>query len=202
MVSKIFPADELQDSALAFARRIASVPTMAALLIKESVNQSVDQMGFYNALNACFTMHELNHAHWAWVHDNRMPMGLPDDEGIADWRTSPAGPAGRQGPAARPGSGRTSRMDPATATGPRSGVGPDAKIRCSDWARAASLSPVGTMRQPTPATCWWRSRCPGRATSARPPRAPRSARCSRPLGYRLQAIVPGRPGGAPAASAG
>jgi enoyl-CoA hydratase len=89
MVSKIFPPDELQDSAVAFARRIASIPTMAALLIKESVNQSVDQMGFYNALNACFSLHELNHAHWAWMHDNRMPMGLPGDEGISDWRASP-----------------------------------------------------------------------------------------------------------------
>ena len=88
MVSKVFPPDELQDSAVAFARRIASIPTVAALLIKESVNQSVDQMGFYNALNACFSLHELNHAHWAWVHDNRMPMGLPGDEGIVDWRAS------------------------------------------------------------------------------------------------------------------
>jgi enoyl-CoA hydratase len=89
MVSKIFPADELQDSALAFARRIAGLPTMAALLIKESVNQTVDTMGFYNALNACFTLHELNHAHWAWVHENGFPAGTPDDEGIADWRSAP-----------------------------------------------------------------------------------------------------------------
>jgi enoyl-CoA hydratase len=63
--------------------------SMAALLIKESVNQSVDQMGFYNALNACFSLHELNHAHWAWIHDNRLPMGTPQDEGISDGRTSP-----------------------------------------------------------------------------------------------------------------
>jgi enoyl-CoA hydratase len=89
MVSKVFPAGQLQDSALALARRVAAVPTMAALLIKESVNQSVDQMGFYNALNASFTLHELNHAHWAWVHDNHLPMGLPGDEGIVDWRTGP-----------------------------------------------------------------------------------------------------------------
>jgi enoyl-CoA hydratase len=89
MVSKVFPADELQDKALAFARRIAAVPTMAALMIKESVNQTVDNQGFYNALNACFTLHELNHAHWAWVHENRMPMGLPGDEGIIDWRNAP-----------------------------------------------------------------------------------------------------------------
>lgn len=89
MVSKIFPREQLEESTLAFARRIANVPTMASLLIKESVNQSVDQMGFYNALNACFTMHELNHAHWAWVHQGGHPAGTPDDEGIVDWRTNP-----------------------------------------------------------------------------------------------------------------
>jgi enoyl-CoA hydratase len=88
MVSKVYPAAELKDSALALARRIAAVPTMAALLIKESVNQSVDQMGFYNALNACFSLHELNHSHWAWVHDDRTPVGRPGDEGIVDWRAS------------------------------------------------------------------------------------------------------------------
>jgi enoyl-CoA hydratase len=89
MVSKVFPAEALADSALDFARRIARVPTMAALLIKESVNQTTDIMGFHNALNACFTIHELNHAHWAWVHRDDLPAGLPQDEGIEDWRTAP-----------------------------------------------------------------------------------------------------------------
>ncbi|OHV39170.1 MULTISPECIES: enoyl-CoA hydratase [Pseudofrankia] len=89
MVSKVFPADELADSAVAFARRIASLPTMAALLIKESVNQTVDNQGFYNALNACFTLHELNHAHWAWVHEGGFPVATPDQDGVPDWRTSP-----------------------------------------------------------------------------------------------------------------
>ena len=55
MVSKVFPEAELTERTLEFARRIAEVPTMAALLAKEAVNQSVDNMGFYNALNACFT---------------------------------------------------------------------------------------------------------------------------------------------------
>ena len=32
MVSKIFPADELAERTLEFARRIAKIPTMAALL--------------------------------------------------------------------------------------------------------------------------------------------------------------------------
>ncbi|MGH9059887.1 MAG: enoyl-CoA hydratase, partial [Acidimicrobiales bacterium] len=57
MVSKVFPVDELGDRTLEFARRIAQLPTVSALLIKESVNQTTDNMGFYNALNACFTLH-------------------------------------------------------------------------------------------------------------------------------------------------
>jgi enoyl-CoA hydratase len=85
MVSKVFPADELAESTLAFARRIAALPSMTSLMIKESVNQTVDNMGFYNGLQACFTLHQLNHSHWAEIHDNKMPAGLPED-GIEPWR--------------------------------------------------------------------------------------------------------------------
>src|SRR5262249_38901664 len=76
MISKIFAPDELADRTVDFARRIAQQPTMSALLIKESVNQSVDNMGFYNALNACFTLHELNHSHWAQIHESKYPIAL------------------------------------------------------------------------------------------------------------------------------
>lgn len=88
MVSKLFPEDELQDRTVELARRIAEMPTMAALLIKESVNQSQDMMGFHNALNACFTIHELNHSHWAQVHDNKYPVALEED-GIPNWKEAP-----------------------------------------------------------------------------------------------------------------
>jgi enoyl-CoA hydratase len=88
MVSKIFPPDELGDKTLDFARRIAEVPTMAALLIKESVNQTVDNMGFHNALQACFTLHQLNHSHWAEIHDNKYAAGLPED-GTVNWKEAP-----------------------------------------------------------------------------------------------------------------
>ena len=87
MVSKIFPADALEERTLEYAKRIAELPTVTALLIKESVNQSVDNMGFYNSLKACFTLHELNHAHWAEIHENRYPAALAED-GIADWRNA------------------------------------------------------------------------------------------------------------------
>jgi enoyl-CoA hydratase/carnithine racemase len=88
MVSKVFPADELSDRTVEYAQRIAQLPTMTSLLIKESVNQSVDNMGFYNALNACFTLHELNHSHWAWVNEDRFPVAK-EDSGIPNWREAP-----------------------------------------------------------------------------------------------------------------
>jgi enoyl-CoA hydratase len=67
---------------------VAALPTMTALLIKESVNQTVDNMGFQASLNSCFSLHQLNHSHWAEIHENRFPIGLPDD-GVPDWRTVP-----------------------------------------------------------------------------------------------------------------
>ena len=77
-----------EDRTIEFARRIAQLPTMTSLLIKESVNQSVDNMGFYNALNACFTLHELNHSHWAWVNEDRFPVAK-EDSGIPNWKEAP-----------------------------------------------------------------------------------------------------------------
>jgi enoyl-CoA hydratase len=88
MVSKVFPADELADKTLEFARRIAKVPTMAALLIKESVNQTQDNQGFYNSLNACFTLHQLNHSHWSQVHGGGFPVANESD-GVPNWREAP-----------------------------------------------------------------------------------------------------------------
>lgn len=88
MVSKIFPRAELEDKTLEFARRIAERPTMAALLIKDSVNAASDAMGFTEALRHAFHIHELGHAHWAAQNENRYPVGLPPD--VPDWRTQGA----------------------------------------------------------------------------------------------------------------
>lgn len=87
-VSKIFPLDELRQRTDEFAHRIADRPTVAALLIKESVNQTQDAMGFHTALNACFSLHQLNHAHWAEIHQDKAARGTEAD-GVPDWRTAP-----------------------------------------------------------------------------------------------------------------
>lgn len=88
MVAKVFPRADLGASTLAFARRVAELPTITALMIKESVNQTQDNQGFHNALNACFTLHQLNHSHWAEVHDDGFPAATVAD-GIVDWRSAP-----------------------------------------------------------------------------------------------------------------
>ncbi|OBF92176.1 enoyl-CoA hydratase [Mycobacterium sp. 852002-51163_SCH5372311] len=88
MVSKIFQRDELAERTLELARRITKVPTMAALLIKESVNQSVDNMGFYNALQSCFALHQLNHSHWAQIRPDKLPTA-GEEQGVPNWRTAP-----------------------------------------------------------------------------------------------------------------
>lgn len=90
MVSKIFTEAELGEKTLEFARRIAVLPTMAALLVKESVNQTMDTMGFTNGLQACFTIHQLNHSYWATLSNAQRWAGVADyDEGIQNWRTAP-----------------------------------------------------------------------------------------------------------------
>jgi enoyl-CoA hydratase len=100
MVSKIFPAHDLADRTLEFAQRISALPSMTSLLIKESVNQTVDNMGFSNALEACFTLHQLNHAHWAEVHRNDYAVALPAD-GIVSWKDAlPVVPASKDLPRA------------------------------------------------------------------------------------------------------
>ncbi|WP_299558216.1 enoyl-CoA hydratase [uncultured Mycolicibacterium sp.] len=85
MVSKVFPRAELEERTLQFARRIAERPTMAALLVKDSVNAAADAMGFTEALRHAFHIHELGHAHWASANENRWPVAMPPD--VPDWRT-------------------------------------------------------------------------------------------------------------------
>lgn len=89
MVSKIFSGDELAEKTVEFAARIADRPAMARLLIKDSVNGAVDAMGFTESLQKSFALHQLGHAHWTALHDDKFPAAKPGPD-IEDWRN--AGP--------------------------------------------------------------------------------------------------------------
>ncbi|WP_032368341.1 enoyl-CoA hydratase [Rhodococcoides fascians] len=86
MVSKVFPTEQLAELTEQFAVRIASRPTMAALLVKDSVNDAVDQMGFSSSLKHSFMLHQLNHAHWSANNDDKYPAARPGVD-IDDWQT-------------------------------------------------------------------------------------------------------------------
>ncbi|MXP23499.1 enoyl-CoA hydratase [Gordonia sp. HNM0687] len=98
MVSKVFPDDELATRTLAFAERIAHRPAMARLLIKDSVNDAVDAMGFSESLKHSFYLHQLGHAHWTALHDDKFPAAKPGPD-IEDWRAAgPIRPSRRDEP--------------------------------------------------------------------------------------------------------
>jgi len=88
MVTKVFPTEELFERTLAFARRIAAVPSITSLLIKESVNQAMDHMGYTNSLQAGFYLHQVAHSHWASIHDDKFAIARPEDGGMS-WKGAP-----------------------------------------------------------------------------------------------------------------
>ena len=82
MVSKVFPRAELEDRTLDFARRIAQLPTMTALMIKESVNETAGQPGLLQQPQRL-------------LHD---PPAQPRPLGRAPRRQVPGGQAGGRHP--------------------------------------------------------------------------------------------------------
>ena len=81
-VNKVFPAGTLEQNTIEFARRVASVPTAASLMIKEAVNQAQDNMGFHSALQGSFTLHELNHSHWGILSGGSALVRTPELGGV------------------------------------------------------------------------------------------------------------------------
>jgi enoyl-CoA hydratase len=98
MVTKVFPTERLDELTLEFAQRIAALPSVTTMLIKEAVNETQDIQGFTNSLKAAFSLHHLMQQHWAEIHPDHLPTappgyGIPDRK---DWtpprRMSPNNP--------------------------------------------------------------------------------------------------------------
>jgi enoyl-CoA hydratase len=62
MVNRVVPRDELEPATLALAREIAQMHPHALLMAKQAVNQTLDAMGQYAAMQAVFNLHSLGHA--------------------------------------------------------------------------------------------------------------------------------------------
>ncbi len=183
MVSKVFPDDELSDRTVEFARRIAKLPTVTALLIKESVNQTVDAMGFSTALDACFS-HPPAQPRPLGAKLTGDPLGIGTVEhGLEDWRHRAGDPARRQEP---PLTRRTAEVDidyPPEAEAFRDRSARSSPSTCpQDWSGGGALPPD--------------EREGGRAAVAADPRRRRAGRRVLAQGVRRRRSVGDRTGGA------
>jgi len=78
MVTKVVPNAELESSTLDLASHIARRPMFGLTLAKQSVNNTLDAMGMYTAIQSAFGLHHVGHNHNLRLHDS-----LVDPEGIA-----------------------------------------------------------------------------------------------------------------------
>jgi enoyl-CoA hydratase len=63
MVNKVVPREELESATLEMATHIARRPMFGLALAKQSVNNSLDAMGQYTALQSAFGLHHVAHSH-------------------------------------------------------------------------------------------------------------------------------------------
>ncbi len=63
MVNKVVPRNELESATLEMAAHIARRPMFGLTLAKQSVNNALDAMGQYTALQSAFGLHHVAHSH-------------------------------------------------------------------------------------------------------------------------------------------
>jgi enoyl-CoA hydratase len=77
MVNKVVPRDELEMATLEMANHIAKRPMIGLTLAKQSVNNSLDAMGMYTAIQSAFGLHHVGHNHNLRLFDSLVdPSGM------------------------------------------------------------------------------------------------------------------------------
>jgi enoyl-CoA hydratase len=67
MVNRVVPRNDLTESTLDIAARIATMPRLGLALTKKAVNQAEDLMGMHAGMDSVFGLHHVAHAHNAEV---------------------------------------------------------------------------------------------------------------------------------------
>jgi len=62
MINQIVPREQLDEKVLELARKISYMPPLAVSLVKESINNTMDIMGYTNAMKMHFSSHLLSHS--------------------------------------------------------------------------------------------------------------------------------------------
>jgi enoyl-CoA hydratase len=77
MVNEVVSLDELESRTLAVAEHIARRPMLGLTLAKQSVNNALDAMGMYTAIQSAFGLHHVGHNHNLRLYDSLVdPSGL------------------------------------------------------------------------------------------------------------------------------
>jgi len=76
MVNKVVPLESLEDEAMAMANKIAQMHPFALSMAKRAVNQTLDVMGQYAALQSVFDIHQLGHGSALAQCGEAIVMGL------------------------------------------------------------------------------------------------------------------------------
>ena len=78
MVNHVVPREQLSESTLEIAKRIALKPSFALKLSKEAVNQTLEAQGQWQAMLSVFNLHQLAHSHNQELFGMRVdPSGIP-----------------------------------------------------------------------------------------------------------------------------
>ena len=75
MVNKVVARDELESETLAMAEHIARRPSIGLTLAKQSVNNTLDAMGMYTAIQSAFGLHHVGHNHNLRLFDSLVDPG-------------------------------------------------------------------------------------------------------------------------------
>jgi enoyl-CoA hydratase len=67
MVNRVVPRERLMDETMTLAKKIGEMPSVALTLTKQAVNQTLDAMGQWTAMQSVFNLHQLAHSHAAEV---------------------------------------------------------------------------------------------------------------------------------------
>jgi enoyl-CoA hydratase len=76
MVNKVVPLENLEEEAMAMANKIARMHPFALSMAKRAVNQTLDIMGQYAALQSVFDIHQLGHGSALAMTGEAVLMGL------------------------------------------------------------------------------------------------------------------------------
>ena len=77
MVSRVVPRDDLESETMALAAHIAKRPMFGLTLAKQSVNNALDAMGMYTAIQSAFGLHHVAHNHNMRLYDSLVdPTGI------------------------------------------------------------------------------------------------------------------------------